>query len=114
MGLVSQCERGVDLARLGELSGVVLSLDEVRQSGRVAYFFDFCEALMYVDGALFEIRPSGAGTSNGMRRTPMPRSILDSGVGIEYGWRHLAECDCECCGEMESLGVSHRIEDRAA
>jgi hypothetical protein len=107
MGFVSQCERGVDLARVGELSGVMLSLEEVRQSGRAAFFFDYCEALMYLDEALFEIRPPGAGSPNGMRRTPVPRGILDSGVGIEYGWRHLAECDCDSCAEAQSPGASH-------
>lgn len=47
-----------------------------------------------------------------MRPARMPRSILDSGVGIEYGWRHLAECDCECCAEPP--GVCLRYMPRAA
>ena len=75
-----------------EVSRATLSLDEVRESGLPAFFLDFGEALLYEQGRLFELRPLEGGRSTGLGRVPLPAEILEVGVGIDYGWRHAAQC----------------------
>jgi hypothetical protein len=76
----------------------LLALREVRESGLPAVFLDFGEALLYLDGQLFSLRDVGerAGAA-GPLPPPLPPQVLDCGVGIEYGWRHLAGCACHLC-----------------
>lgn len=84
-----------------EVSGaharVLLSLDEVRASGLPAYFFDHGEELFYLDGELFDLRDAEAAQMAGRDPRPLPKEILETGVGIEYGWRHIADCTCHRC-----------------
>lgn len=84
------------------LSSVLLSLDEVQAIGLPAYFSDHGEHLMYLDGELYDLRGDDLRTAGAMRkpgsRPPaLPHRILEDGVGIEYGWRHVAECGCPYC-----------------
>ena len=78
-------------------SRVLLSLAEVRASGLPAFFFDHGEHLLYMDGELFDLRDGDAAWQAGSRPLPLPRQILESGVGIELGWRHAADCRCHSC-----------------
>ena len=31
----------------------------------------------------------------------LPAQVLERGIGIEFGWRHLAGCDCDRCRSGE-------------
>jgi hypothetical protein len=98
MGMVGLGTWSADeVARLFGASHVVLSLQEVREMRRAALFFDFGDALLYLDDALFDIRSRETGTLDGIRPLPLPHQVLEAGVGIEHGWRHVTGCDCECC-----------------
>jgi hypothetical protein len=78
----------------------LLALREVRKSGLPAVFLDFGEALLYLDGQLFSLRDMSA-CAGGFLPPPLPSQILDCGVGIEYGWRHLEGCGCRLCWGKE-------------
>ncbi len=78
-------------------SRALLSLDEVRASGLPAYFYDYSEELLYLDGQLFDLREVEAAERAGTDPPPLPREILESGVGLEFGWRHVAGCACPYC-----------------
>lgn len=86
-----------DIERACGVAGGRLTLQEVREIDRTAFFFDFGEALMYKDGKLFDIRSWGAEVPTGAPLTPLPDAVLENGVGIEYGWQHLKDCDCHLC-----------------
>ena len=76
----------------------LLSLEEVRESGRPAFFSDHGEHLLYQDGELFDLGEGDGAVPTGHHRPkPLPRQILEAGVGIEYGWRHTADCGCPIC-----------------
>jgi hypothetical protein len=91
---------------LGARSRALLSLDEVRASGLPAYFFDYSEELLHLDGQLFDLRDVEAAERAGVDPLPLPREILENGVGLEYGWRHIAGCACHYCRQrsLESAG----------
>jgi len=78
-------------------SRALLSLDEVRAGNLPAYFYDYSEELLYLDGELFDLREVEAAERTGTDPLPLPREILDNGVGLEYGWRHVADCVCHYC-----------------
>jgi len=78
-------------------SRALLSLKEVRASGLPAFFFDHGEHLLYIDGELYDLRDGDAAWQAGSHPRPLPRQILESGVGIELGWRHNADCECHYC-----------------
>jgi hypothetical protein len=71
-----------------------LLLKEVREAGLPAYFFDDGEQLVYLDGELYDLAELKAAPGS---LRPLPREILESGVGIEYGWRHTRHCRCSLC-----------------
>jgi hypothetical protein len=79
----------------------LLTLREVRESRLPAVFFDYGEALLYLDDQLFSLeRVDGNGHGPGKVAfipSPMPRQVLESGVGIEHGWRHADGCRCRFC-----------------
>ena len=81
----------------GARSRALLSLEEVRASGLPAFFFDHGEHLLYMDGELFDLRDGDAAWQAGSHPLPLPRQVLESGVGIELGWRHAADCACRYC-----------------
>lgn len=80
------------------LSSSRLALREVREIGLPAVFLDFGEALLYLDGQLFSLRDMRAAKgAPGVLPAPLPSQVLDCGVGIEFGWRHLGGCACRFC-----------------
>ena len=81
----------------GARSRALLSLEEVRASGLPAYFYDYSEELFYLDDDLFDLRDVEAAEREGVDPLPLPREILQNGVGLEYGWRHVADCVCDYC-----------------
>jgi len=78
-------------------SRALLSLEEVRASGLPAFFFDYNEHLLYLDDELFDLSDGDGAWQSGPRPLPLPRHILEDGVGIDYGWRHAADCVCSSC-----------------
>ena len=85
--------RRPDLLTKSACSPKALLLEEVRRAGLPAYFFDDGEKLVYLDGELYDLADARAGT--GARA--LPREVLESGVGIEYGWHHIEHCACALC-----------------
>ena len=86
-------ENGEHAAR----SRALLSLEEVRASGLPAFFFDYDEHLLYRDGELYDLHDGDTAWQASPRPRPLPRAILEDGVGIEFGWRHQADCPCRYC-----------------
>jgi hypothetical protein len=82
------------------LSGVLLSLEDVRASGQPAYFLDHGEHLLFLDGELYDLHADEGTAQPGSRPLPLPHSILESGVGIEFGWRHSPACACYYCNRQ--------------
>ena len=80
-------------------SPVALSLAEVRESGLPALLLDFGEALLYLDGEIFEVDASLAPLRVGSHPVPLPAAILATGVGIDYGWHHAGHCACRFCSK---------------
>jgi hypothetical protein len=103
-----------DVTRLCGVAGVRLSLDEVREVGRTAFFFDFGEALMYLDGEIFDIHDWGTSMPADALSLPLPREVLEGGVGIEYGWRHLRGCACHLCATWAQHGAGLSPASHAA
>jgi hypothetical protein len=104
----------VDVTRLCGAAGVRLSLDEVREVGRTAFFFDFGEALIYLDGEIFDIHDWGGSMPSDALSLPLPREVLEGGVGIEYGWRHMRGCACHLCAMWAWRGTAQVQASHAA
>ncbi len=83
-----------------------LLLEEVLEAGLPAYFFDHGEQLVYLDGELYDL--SDAKKGKGSLRA-LPHSILESGVGIEYGWHHSEHCACPLCRPSRRVGSSGAV-----
>jgi hypothetical protein len=75
------------------------SFDEVRENGHPAYFFEYGEALVYHGGEIFDLREWGGCLHAGVQPAPLPSVLLETPVGIEYGWCHAQACRCSCCCE---------------
>ncbi len=80
-----------------EVRRTILSLAEVRESGRPAYFFEYGEALLYRRGQLFDLRDWPDLLRTGAHPSPLSASVLERQVGIEFGWRHADACVCRLC-----------------
>ena len=80
-------------------SPVPLSLTEVRETGLPALLLDFGEALLYMDGEIFEVDASLVPLRVGSHPVPLPAVILATGVGIDYGWHHAGHCPCRFCSK---------------
>jgi hypothetical protein len=74
----------------------LLALGEVKESGLPAFFFDYGEVLLYLEGDLFSVQ-AGDGARDQPVLVPLPPGIMGRGLGIEYGWRHLLDCSCCFC-----------------
>jgi hypothetical protein len=79
----------------------LLSFEEVVLSGRPAIFSDFGDLLAYLDGTVFILK--GCDVAGQPLANP---PVLDAGsivraVGIETGWRHANDCDCDICNANE-------------
>jgi len=105
-------EGGAPYAR----SRALLSLDEVRASNMPAYFYDYSEELLYLDGELFDLREVETAERAGATPLPLPHEILDNGVGLEYGWRHVAGCVCHYCWQRSGkpTGETRRAGEAVA
>ena len=75
-----------------------LTLREVRDAGLPAVFTDYGEVLLYLDGNLYSLLDAQVATQHTQLPLPLPSQVLETGVGLEYGWRHLSGCRCRCCG----------------
>jgi hypothetical protein len=85
----------------------LLSLSEVRRLGRPALFLEYGDNLLYDDERLFDLTPESPGKPPEYPPQLLPQQVLERGTGIEFGWRHLAECDCDhCCGGRSFAGQS--------
>jgi hypothetical protein len=73
----------------------------VRRIGRPALFLDWGETLLFRDGTLFDVHAAADGLALAYPPEELPAQVLDAGVGIDYGWRHLTGCDCRLCCESE-------------
>ena len=84
------------------VSGTPFSLSEVRRIGRPALFLDWGETLLFRDGILYDLH--GTLDERAVADPPeiLPAQVLENGVGIEYGWRHLGGCDCPGCCERRA------------
>jgi len=78
-----------------------LTFDEVLAAGKPAVFRKFGDHLLYAGGRLFDVREPDAPVEVGLTPTPTtPGSVAAERamtVGIEYGWRHEADCPCSFC-----------------
>jgi hypothetical protein len=83
-----------------------LLLEEVLEAGLPAYFFDHGEQLVYLDGELYDL--SAASKASGPLQA-LPHSVLESGVGIEYGWHHARPCACPLCHPSRRVGADEDI-----
>ena len=75
-----------------------LTLREVRAAGLPAMFMDYGEMLLYLDGDLYSLQ--GTQKTAGQPAelpSPLPSQVLETGVGLEYGWKHLTGCRCRRC-----------------
>jgi hypothetical protein len=97
-------------------SRVLLSLDEVRAIDLPAYFYDYSEELLYLDGELFDLREVEAAERAGADPLPLPREVIENGVGLEYGWRHVADCACHHCRQrsLEPAGETRQAGEAVA
>jgi hypothetical protein len=93
-----------------ELAGLVttqtwdgrrLTFEEVLAAGQPAVYRKFGDHLLYVHGRLFDMHEPAAPVEvsltlpSSKRGGPQVDRALT--VGIEYGWRHPAGCDCSFC-----------------
>jgi hypothetical protein len=66
--------------------------------GKPALFDDFGEHLLYADGRLIDLLAARRSSDGALLAPLLPASIIKSGVGLEFGWRHAATCSCAACG----------------
>jgi hypothetical protein len=91
-----------------------LSLDDVRQSGQLAFFRVFGENLIYLHGTVYSL-PSTDDNQDVEQLVRHPDAYpVTSCTGIEFGWYHLEGCDCDLCrrshsGKSLKLGISGRV-----
>jgi hypothetical protein len=85
------------LAAIHPVGRRLLSFKEVIESGRPAVYSQFGDALLYMDGVLFDVLDPGS-PAELWHKVPADDSRLASHtVGIEYGWRHVSGCSCDFC-----------------
>jgi hypothetical protein len=76
-----------------------LTFEEVIAAGQPAVYRQFGDHLLYVEGRFFDVREPGAPTliEVGASSSRRDAHAAHRGVGIEYGWRHAADCSCSFC-----------------
>ena len=89
----------------GSSRSPLLDLREVRESGLPAVFLDYGEVLLYMDERLFSLHDANGPADPRRLPPPLPTQILETGVGIEYGWRHFSGCSCRFCGHREAAAA---------
>lgn len=75
----------------------VLSFDEVVASRRTAVFQEFGDLLLYLGGTVFILRDADSRAHPDVTPPVLDPSLLAYAVGIETGWRHAEDCDCDFC-----------------
>jgi hypothetical protein len=86
------------LTRMAAAGRRRLTFDEVLAAGRPAVYRKFGDHLLYVGGRVFDVREPDAPVEVGLApATPEPAAAQMTTVGIEYGWRHEADCACSFC-----------------
>jgi hypothetical protein len=93
----------------------VLTLEEVRQAGRLAWHPT--HHYLYADGRLLRLvlfSPLRSDPPFPIALNLRPSTLHGNEQHIQSGWRHLEDCDCPFCqdaktsGERKSNGRSHR------
>jgi hypothetical protein len=82
-----------------------LTLDEVRQSGRLAWHPK--HHYLYADGQLLRVvllAPPGNDSPFAANFNLRLSSLHGNEQHIQSGWRHLEGCDCPVCGPAKSTG----------
>ena len=74
-----------------------LSSADVLISGEPALFDDFGERLLYADGRLIDLTAARRSSDGELLAPLLPASIIETGVGLEFGWHHAAACPCAAC-----------------
>ena len=85
------------LAALEPIGRRRFSLIEVIDAGRPAVYRPFGDALLYLDGTLFDVLQPGSPIELGLKVLLEDPHLERRAVGIEYGWRHESDCSCEFC-----------------
>ena len=102
-GVVTKRELTGMLTRMATAGRRGLTFDEVLAAGRPAVYRKFGDHLLYVGGRLFDVSEPYAPIEVGMASaTPEPAAERMATVGIEYGWRHEADCACSFCESDEA------------
>ena len=74
-----------------------LSSVDVLALGAPALFEDFGERLLYADGRLIDLVAARQSRDGTLVAPLLPVSLIESGVGLEFGWHHAAVCACAAC-----------------
>jgi hypothetical protein len=77
-----------------------LSLNEVIETGRPAVYRQFGDALLFMDGKLFDVIEPGSPTELWRKALPDDPRFERRAIGIEYGWRHVSGCPCDFCAPL--------------
>lgn len=85
------------LAAMHRMGRRRLSFSEVIEVGRPAVYSRFGDALLFMDGMLYDVLKPGAPTELWPKVTIDDRRLASRAVGIEYGWRHVSDCACNIC-----------------
>jgi hypothetical protein len=95
--VINQLKAKKALAAIHPVGRHRLSFNEVIETGRPAVYSQFGDALLFMDGALFDVLKPGSPTEL-WRKVPRddPR-FAGRAIGIEYGWRHVSGCSCDFC-----------------
>ncbi len=81
-----------------------LTFEEVLAAGQPAVYQKFGDHLLYIDGRFFDVREPGSPIEVGLASQPEEPEPLVArrAVGVEYGWRHAADCGCSYCSAREA------------
>jgi len=82
----------------------LLSAQQVLAIGAPAIFEDYGERLLYVDGQLLDLRAAAPAPDGSLVVPTLPSSVLQTAVGIEFGWQHL---ECHGCGRCREDSAEH-------
>jgi hypothetical protein len=74
-----------------------LALDEVVAIGRPAIYSRYGEALLFMNGTIFDVREPFAPSELSLGVPLNDPAVVRHAVGIEFGWRHALDCSCDLC-----------------
>jgi hypothetical protein len=77
-----------------------LTFDEVLECRRPAVFQDFGDWLLYLDGQVYILRDVDPRDDPEATPPVLDSRYLAHPAGIETGWRHSHDCDCELCSAV--------------